>query len=102
MTGNEMAMDSLMKRLRFWRGALLYLVAGVAVLGWGEWAVMWGRSRASAMLAKATAPDRYMPEDMFQDLSTGVGNWVWIALGAKSIPFGFFHLFKKEQLSKPS
>jgi alpha-1,3-glucan synthase len=60
------------------------------------------------MLAKATAPDKDGPGQVFPDFSAGVGNalggnvWFWIALGAQLvIPFGFFKFFRKEQLSKP-
>jgi alpha-1,3-glucan synthase len=49
------------------------------------------------MLAKATAPDRDGPGDVFPDFSMGVGGalggnyWFWIALGAQLvIPLGFF------------
>lgn len=64
------------------------------------------------MLAKATAPDKDGPGDVFPDFSAGAGAalgshlvsnyWFWIALGAQLvIPFGFFKYFRKEQLSKP-
>ncbi len=61
------------------------------------------------ILAKATAPDRDGPGDVFPDFSAGAlgshlvrNYWFWIALGAQLIiPFGFFKFFRKEQLSKP-
>lgn len=60
------------------------------------------------MVAKATAPDKDGPGDVFPDFSRGWsaalgGNyWFWIALGAQLIiPLGFFKFFRKEQLSKP-
>jgi alpha-1,3-glucan synthase len=59
------------------------------------------------MLAKATAPDKDGPGDVFPDFSAGVSNvvgkpWFWIALGCQLvIPIGFFKFFRKEQLSKP-
>jgi alpha-1,3-glucan synthase len=60
------------------------------------------------MLAKATAPDKNGPGDVFPDFSAGWGTalggnyWFWIALGAQLvIPIGFFKFFRKEQLSKP-
>ena len=59
------------------------------------------------MLAKATAPDRDGPGDVFPDFSAGVvlglrKPWFWIALGCQLVvPIGFFKFFRKEQLSKP-
>jgi alpha-1,3-glucan synthase len=59
------------------------------------------------IIAKATAPDRNGPGDVFPDFSAGIvqGNskpWFWIALACQLvIPFGFFKFFRKEQLSKP-
>jgi alpha-1,3-glucan synthase len=59
------------------------------------------------MIAKATSPDRNGPGDVFPDFSAGVVEglrkpWFWIALAAQLvIPFGFFKVFRKEQLSKP-
>jgi alpha-1,3-glucan synthase len=60
------------------------------------------------MLAKATAPTRDGPGDVFPDFSAGVrdvlswNHWFWIALGAQLIiPVGFFKFFRKAQLSKP-
>ncbi|KAL3424556.1 glycosyl transferase group 1 [Phlyctema vagabunda] len=59
------------------------------------------------MLAKATAPDKDGPGDVFPDFSAGVVDglskpWFWIALAAQLvIPIGFFKFFRKEQLSKP-
>jgi alpha-1,3-glucan synthase len=60
------------------------------------------------MLAKATAPTRDGPGDVFPDFSAGVGTalhgnyWFWVGLGAQLIiPVGFFKVFRKGQLSKP-
>lgn len=59
------------------------------------------------MLAKATAPDKDGPGDVFPDFSAGIlqgisKSWFWIALAAQLvIPIGFFKFFRKEQLSKP-
>ena len=59
------------------------------------------------MIAKASAPDRDGPGDVFPDFSAGVMNaidkpWFWIALVCQLlIPLGFFKFFRKEQLSKP-
>lgn len=60
------------------------------------------------ILAKATAPTRNGPGDVFPDFLAGVrvglhGNyWFWIALFAQLvIPIGFFKFFRKGQLSKP-
>ncbi|KAG9896840.1 putative alpha 1,3 glucan synthase, partial [Aureobasidium melanogenum] len=62
---------------------------------------------AVTLIAKATAPNRDGPGDVFPDLSAGVINainkpWFWIALACQLvIPIGFFKFFRKEQLSKP-
>jgi len=59
------------------------------------------------IIAKATAPDRNGPGDVFPDFSAGIVQgiskpWFWIALACQLvIPFGFFKFFRKEQLSKP-
>jgi alpha-1,3-glucan synthase len=59
------------------------------------------------MVAKASAPDRDGPGDVFPDFSAGIipavtKPWFWIALGCQLIiPIGFFKFFRKEQLSKP-
>lgn len=60
-----------------------------------------------AMIAKACAPDRDGPGDVFPDLSAGVAQalskpWFWVALVCQLIiPIGFIKFFRKEQLSKP-
>lgn len=62
---------------------------------------------AVTMIAKATAPDKDGPGDVFPDFSAGVVQgiskpWFWIALACQLvIPIGFFKFFRKEQLSKP-
>jgi alpha-1,3-glucan synthase len=62
---------------------------------------------AITLLAKATAPDKNGPADVFPDFSAGIVRglskpWFWIALSAQLvIPLGFFKFFRKEQLSKP-
>ncbi|THX82417.1 putative alpha 1,3 glucan synthase [Aureobasidium pullulans] len=62
---------------------------------------------AVMLIAKATAPNRNGPGDVFPDLSAGVIEaiskpWFWIALACQLvIPIGFFKFFRKEQLSKP-
>ena len=62
---------------------------------------------AITLIAKATAPDRDGPGDVFPDFSAGVIQgivkpWFWIALVCQLIvPIGFFKFFRKEQLSKP-
>lgn len=59
------------------------------------------------MLARATAPDRAGPGDVFPDFSEGplpglAKPWFWIALGAQLVlPFGYFKFFRKEQVAKP-
>ena len=62
---------------------------------------------AVTLIAKATAPDRDGPGDVFPDFSMGVllalsKPWFWIALGCQLIiPVGLFMVFRKAQLSKP-
>ncbi|TKA69838.1 hypothetical protein B0A49_07425 [Cryomyces minteri] len=62
---------------------------------------------AVTLVAKATAPDRDGPGDVFPDFSAGIVQaidkpWFWIALACQLvIPAGFFKFFRKEQLSKP-
>jgi alpha-1,3-glucan synthase len=62
---------------------------------------------AVTLIAKATAPNKDGPGDVFPDLSAGVIQainkpWFWIALACQLvIPIGFFKFFRKEQLSKP-
>ena len=59
------------------------------------------------ILAKAVAPDKNGPGEVFPDFSAGIVQgiskpWFWIALAAQLvIPIGFFKFFRKEQLSKP-
>ncbi|KAL8672680.1 MAG: hypothetical protein Q9168_002864 [Polycauliona sp. 1 TL-2023] len=61
----------------------------------------------ATILARATAPNRLGPGDVFPDFSAGymegLGKpWFWVALGFQlMIPVGFFAFFRKEQLSKP-
>jgi alpha-1,3-glucan synthase len=62
---------------------------------------------AITLIAKASAPDRDGPGDVFPDFSAGVVQaiskpWFWVGLGCQLlIPIGFFKFFRKEQLSKP-
>jgi alpha-1,3-glucan synthase len=62
---------------------------------------------AVTLIAKATAPSKDGPGDVFPDLSAGAIQainkpWFWIALACQLvIPIGFFKFFRKEQLSKP-
>jgi len=62
---------------------------------------------AVTLIAKASAPDRDGPGDVFPDFSAGIVQglskpWFWVALGCQLIiPIGFFKFFRKEQLSKP-
>ncbi|KAK3939763.1 putative cell wall alpha-1, 3-glucan synthase [Diplogelasinospora grovesii] len=59
------------------------------------------------ILARATAPDKIGPGDVFPDFSEGalpgLGKaWFWVALIMQLIlPIGFFKFFRKEQVSKP-
>jgi alpha-1,3-glucan synthase len=62
----------------------------------------------TTILAKATAPTKDGPGDVFPDFSAGVGMalhgnwWFWIALATQLIiPIGFFKFFRKGQLNKP-
>lgn len=61
----------------------------------------------ATMLARATAPDRVGPGDVFPDFSEGVmpgvgKAWFWVALGMQLVlPFGYFKFFRKEQVAKP-
>jgi alpha-1,3-glucan synthase len=61
----------------------------------------------AAILAKASAPNKLGPGDVFPDFSAGIDEglmkpWFWIALGFQLlICVGFFMFFRKEQLSKP-
>jgi alpha-1,3-glucan synthase len=62
---------------------------------------------ATTIIAKATAPDKDGPGDVFPDFSVGIVHglmkpWFWIALVCQiAIPVGFFMVFRKAQLSKP-
>lgn len=59
------------------------------------------------LIAKATAPDRDGPGDVFPNFSAGIGRGLskpvfWIALVCQLIiPVGFLLIFRKAQLSKP-
>lgn len=61
----------------------------------------------ATILARATAPDRVGPGDVFPDFSEGVmpgvgKAWFWVALGMQLVlPFGYFKFFRKEQVAKP-
>lgn len=61
----------------------------------------------ATILARATAPDKIGPGDVFPDFSEGVmpgigKPWFWVALLMQLIlPFGYFKFFRKEQVSKP-
>ncbi|KAL8689434.1 MAG: hypothetical protein Q9218_004894 [Villophora microphyllina] len=61
----------------------------------------------ATILARATAPNKIGPGDVFPDFSKGYAEglgkaWFWIALGFQGcICVGFFAFFRKEQLSKP-
>lgn len=61
----------------------------------------------TTLVARATAPNRDGPGDVFPDFSEGIVEgiskpWFWIALGCQlAIPIGFFMFFRKEQLNKP-
>nr|KAK5444405.1 hypothetical protein LTR18_004109 [Exophiala xenobiotica] len=62
---------------------------------------------AITLVAKATAPDKDGPGDVFPDFSAGIIEplmkpWFWVALACQlAIPVGFFMVFRKAQLSKP-
>jgi len=59
------------------------------------------------ILARATAPHKIGPAEVFPDFSEGVmpgvaKPWFWVALVLQLIlPVGFFKFFRKEQVSKP-
>ena len=61
----------------------------------------------ATILARATAPNKIGPGDVFPDFSAGFGvglgkGWFWVALIFQLvICAGFFRFFRKEQLSKP-
>ncbi len=61
----------------------------------------------ATILARATAPDKVGPGDVFPDFSAGPSEglgkaWFWVGLLFQlAIPLGFFRFFRKEQLSKP-
>ncbi|KAL8882053.1 MAG: hypothetical protein Q9198_000876 [Flavoplaca austrocitrina] len=61
----------------------------------------------ATILARATAPNRLGPGDVFPDFSAGYAEglskgWFWVALISQLlICVGFFAFFRKEQLSKP-
>jgi alpha-1,3-glucan synthase len=61
----------------------------------------------TTLIARATAPDRDGPGDVFPDFSAGIVDgiskpWFWIALSCQlAIPIGFFMFFRNEQLNKP-
>ncbi|KAL1865860.1 Cell wall alpha-1,3-glucan synthase ags1 [Diaporthe australafricana] len=61
----------------------------------------------ATILARATAPDKLGPGDVFPDFSAGImpgisKAWFWVALAMQLvIPFGYFKFFRKEQVAKP-
>ena len=61
----------------------------------------------ATILARATAPNKLGPAEVFPDISGGISGqfsspWFWIALIMQLIIcIGFFLFFRKEQLSKP-
>ncbi|KAJ5153544.1 uncharacterized protein N7482_010022 [Penicillium canariense] len=61
----------------------------------------------TTLVARATAPDRDGPGDVFPDFSAGIIDgiskpWFWIGLSCQlAIPIGFFMFFRNEQLTKP-
>jgi alpha-1,3-glucan synthase len=61
----------------------------------------------ATILARATAPDKIGPGDVFPDFSQGVSAglgkaWFWVCLVFQIVICGgFFLFFRKEQLSKP-
>ncbi|ROV87285.1 hypothetical protein VSDG_09894 [Cytospora chrysosperma] len=61
----------------------------------------------TAMVARATAPDRIGPGHVFPNFSAGITPgitkvWFWAALCMQLlIPFGYFKVFRKEQVAKP-
>jgi alpha-1,3-glucan synthase len=62
---------------------------------------------AATILAKATAPDRDGPGDVFPDFSQGImpgisKPWFWVCLGMQlALCLGYFKFFRKEQVAKP-
>ena len=61
----------------------------------------------ATILARATAPDKIGPGDVFPDFSAGIGvglskGWFWVCLLFQlSICVLCFMFFRKEQLQKP-
>lgn len=61
----------------------------------------------ATIVARATAPDKIGPGDVFPDFSAGITPgitkaWFWVALGMQLIvPFGYFKFFRKAQVAKP-
>lgn len=61
----------------------------------------------ATILARATAPNKIGPGDVFPDFSVSIRDplskaWFWVALLSQLvICWGFFMFFRKEQLSKP-
>jgi len=59
------------------------------------------------ILARATAPHKIGPGEVFPDFSEGVlpglgKPWFWVCLALQLVlPIGFFKFFRKEQVSKP-
>ena len=62
---------------------------------------------AATIVARATAPNKVGPGDVFPDFSMGLDvalskGWFWVGLAAQLlICAGFFKFFRKEQISKP-
>jgi alpha-1,3-glucan synthase len=62
---------------------------------------------AATMVARACAPNKVGPGDVFPDFSQGLGvglskAWFWVGLVLQLvICAGFFRFFRKEQISKP-
>ena len=61
----------------------------------------------ATILARATAPNKVGPGDVFPDFSVDVAGglgkaWFWVGLASQlAVPVGFLVFFRKEQLSKP-
>ena len=61
----------------------------------------------ATILARATAPNKIGPGDVFPDFSSDASEglrkaWFWVGLLFNlAVPVGFFMFFRKEQLSKP-
>lgn len=78
------------------RAHIAYALIGGQVLG-----------SVATMVARATAPNRLGPGDLYPDFSVGAypgvtKAWFWIGLGFQLlVAVGFFRFFRKEQLSKP-